>query len=646
MDTGERFRFSPNSPAAGHLDFKTEFLVFAKTVSKWFGHNIIGYDAPNINRCMGEEVIKWQDCEDTLVLSRLFRPTPPFREVPGVYNRQWGHSLGAWGRYLKFPKGDWSDWSKYSEPQGEYCDRDCDLGILIVNALRKEREGFSQQSIDLEHAVAYMLQQQVDNGFYLDKPKAQKLFNDTKGLLEDMNAQLQRLFPPQPKLVQNYKVKINKDGTTNKVSERIVKTYGSAPGHEARLKEDGSYDLYTLETFNPNSGQQVAQRLLELGWKPKYFTEKGAIKTDKGSMEDALLTLLEAHPSKPELKCLVDYGIVDDRHQKASKWLELASMPEWGDGRVHGAVIGVGASTHRMAHYADNMANIASVEVSSDKKPILGLPGGYGWDCRDCWTVPSPDHCLIGADASGIQLRALAHYMGDPEYTRVLLEGDIHEVNRQAAGISTRHKAKTFIYGWLLGAGDEKVGNLVSVSEAEYADLFKWAKARKHWDQTLFAYFMDKVRKSGRPATEKTIATIIKGYKTKEQFLNKTPALKKFRKEIVPASAKLGYVIGLDGRKIWVPNEHLTMGAYLQGFESVVIKLSMKIWHEELNEKKIPFKLCATVHDEWQVESYWEYGETIGKTIVQAIQKAGIILNSNCPLDGTYKVASTWAGTH
>ena len=646
MDTGERFKFSPNSPFSGHTDFRDAFITFAKTVSKFYGHNIIGYDAPNINRCMGEECIKWQDCEDTLVLSRLLRPTAPFREVPGCYNRQWGHSLGAWGRYLNFPKGDFSDWSKYSELMGEYCDRDVDLGILIVNALRLEKKGFSQQSIDLEHAVAHMLWLQVDNGFYLDQTKANKLFNETKELLESMNAKLQTLFPPSPKLVSNYVPKINKDGTRSKVSERIVRTYSTTPGYAAAIKEDGSYDLYQDETFNPNSGQQVAQRLLGLGWKPKYYTEKGSIKTDKGSMEDALLTLLEAHPSKPELKCLVDYGVIDDRCTKAAKWLELANLPEWGDGRVHGSVIGVGASTHRMAHFKDNMANIASVEVGSDKKPILGLPGGYGWDCRDCWTVPSPDHCLIGADASGIQLRALAHYMDDPEYTRVLLEGDIHEVNRQAAGIPTRHQAKTFIYGWLLGAGDEKVGNLVGVSEAEYTDLFKWAKARKHWDQTLLAYFKDKVRKSGRPATEKTIATIIKGYKTKEQFLNRTPALKKFRKEVVPAAAKAGYVVGLDGRKIWVPNEHLTMGAYLQGFESVVIKLSMKIWHEELNEKKIPFKLCATVHDEWQVESYWEYGETIGKAIVSSIQKAGVILNSNCPLDGTYKVASTWAETH
>ena len=649
LDTKEVFKFTPNSPMSGQDDFKDEFKAFAKTVRKWVGHNIIGYDSPNVNRILGEELIPWQACEDTLVMSRLFRPTAPFREVPKVYNRQWGHSLEAWGRYFNFPKGDWSDFSKFSEGQLEYCVRDTTLGIMIYESLLKEKINFSQQSIDLEHCVAFMLHKQTHNGFYLDQEKAKKLRDTTQQLLEDMNGKLQTLFPPEYKYLQTYIPKFNKDGSLSKVSDRIIKKYTETEGYKAELKPDGSYDLFMKEAFNPNSGPQVAKRLLGIGWVPVAYTEKGNIKTDKETMEEALSGLLEANPDKPELRFLADYGIVSNRNEKASKWLELASIPDWGDGRVHGSVIGVGASTHRMAHFADNMANIASVDmekVNGKEVPKLGLKGGFGWESRDCWSVPSDRHCLVGADASGIQLRALAHYMNDPEYIRVLLTGDIHEVNRVAAGIKIRHTAKTFIYAWLLGAGDEKIGLIVGVTEDEYEDLFKYAEKKRVWDQTLKEYQIDKVRSSGRKATRKLIATIIKGYKTKEQFLDRTPALKHFRKKVVPAAAKQGYVVGLDGRKIWVPNEHLTMGAFLQGFEAVVMKLAMKLWHEELDQKKIPFKLVATVHDEFQVETFWEYGEQVGEAIARSIKKAGEILGSNCPLDGGYKIGRTWAETH
>ena len=55
----------------------------------------------------------------------------------------------------------------------------------------------------------------------------------------------------------------------------------------------------------------------------------------------------------------------------------------------------------------------------------------------------------------------LAHYMGDEEFTNVLLRDDIHTRNQQAAGLATRPQAKTFIYAFLYGAGDAKIGTIV-----------------------------------------------------------------------------------------------------------------------------------------------------------------------------------------
>ena len=58
----------------------------------------------------------------------------------------------------------------------------------------------------------------------------------------------------------------------------------------------------------------------------------------------------------------------------------------------------------------------------------------------------------------------LAHYMDDEEFTNVLLREDIHTRNQMAAGLETRPQAKTFIYAFLYGAGDAKIGTIVGGS--------------------------------------------------------------------------------------------------------------------------------------------------------------------------------------
>jgi DNA polymerase I-like protein with 3'-5' exonuclease and polymerase domains len=87
----------------------------------------------------------------------------------------------------------------------------------------------------------------------------------------------------------------------------------------------------------------------------------------------------------------------------------------------------------------------------------------YGHECRSCWTVPEGKK-LVGFDASGLELRMLAHYMNDKEFTNVLLTEDIHTRNQLAAGLETRPQAKTFIYAFLYGAGDAKIGTIVGGS--------------------------------------------------------------------------------------------------------------------------------------------------------------------------------------
>lgn len=90
------------------------------------GHNIIQYDLRAIWKVLGF----WDTCPDlvdTLVTSRFLHQ-----------ERAGGHGLEAWGKRLGFPKGDFKDFSKYSEEMGRYCDQDVALNKLVLKELEKE----------------------------------------------------------------------------------------------------------------------------------------------------------------------------------------------------------------------------------------------------------------------------------------------------------------------------------------------------------------------------------------------------------------------------------------------------------------------------------------------------------------------------
>lgn len=58
------------------------------------------------------------------------------------------------------------------------------------------------------------------------------------------------------------------------------------------------------------------------------------------------------------------------------------------------------------------------------------------------------------------------------------------------------------------------------------------------------------------------------------------------------------------------------------------------------------FEFVLNVHDEFQIETWEEHATFVGATARQAIVDAGIHFKMRCPLDGEYKVGSTWAETH
>lgn len=512
-------------------DFKA--YVSRKAPVKFIFHNGIGFDVPVVERIWNFTFDRSM-VADTLVMSRLADPS-----------RSGGHSLRNWGNILGFAKGDHEDWSQLTPQMIDYCIRDVELTEAVYNRLRVELEGFSQASVDLEHKVQWIIQEQERNGWLLDQRLCHTLCARFKERMYDIESDLQALFPPI-------------------VEERYSEKTGK------RLKDK-------VTVFNVGSRQQVAERLSAKGAVWTELTATGKPVVDEKTLKE--------NSHVPEAAQVLEYLLLQKRYAQVSSWIEHVKD----DGRVHGRVTTNGAITGRMTHQNPNMAQVPSVNSQ------------FGKECRDCWIVPE-GRKLVGVDASGLELRMLAHYMGDEEFTDVLLRDDIHTRNQIATGLATRPQAKTFIYAFLYGAGDAKIGSIVG-------------------------------------------GTARDGYALRTRFLRNTPSLETLRERVGQASRK-GYLTGLDGRKLWVRSEHSALNTLLQAAGAIIMKKALVLLDDYATQHKIDYKFIGNVHDEIQSEVATEQAEKFGWLAVECIKAAGISFELRCPLDGEYKVGSTWSETH
>jgi len=512
---------------------------YIKDASLIVAHNGIAFDFYLLNK-LWKCQIKLKRVRDTLVLSRLLNPS-----------LEGGHSLANLGKLLGVQKSEFTDFDLQTQSLDEmvqYCKQDVEVLHRIYNYLEAElkRQEFSTQSQELEHDIQAIIAIQERNGFKFNEPVAMQLLAELKAKLDAITVEMQSIFPPRIT-----------SGRTHKKTGKPLK------------------DI--IEPFNPGSRQQIAERLIEKGWKPEKFTEKGSVIVDETTLEGL---------DFPEAKAIAEYLMLQKRIAQIESWIEHIQP----DGRVHGKVITNGAVTGRMTHHSPNMAQV----------PNTGAI--YGAECRNLWTVEKGCK-LVGIDASGLELRMLAHYMNDNAYTNEVVSGDIHTANQTAAGLETRNQAKTFIYAFLYGAGAAKIGKIVGGSAKE-------------------------------------------GQKLITNFLRNTPKLERLRDKVAKAYAARGVLLGLDGRKLLVRSEHSALNTLLQGAGAIAMKKALILLQKDLTNRKIPFKLVANVHDEWQVEVPEQYAEEVGQSGVRAIQNAGLEFKMNCPLTGEYKIGDTWKETH
>ena len=359
-------------------------------------HNGLAFDLPAIVRFYGNTCLSPHKVFDTLVASRLV----------AVENQR--HSLQAWGERLGFEKGDYEDWSKFTDEMGEYCKRDVEVTHKVYDTLK---DCPFKDAMELEHRFQFAMSLQQQHGFRLDVEAAVQLSGELRQELNDIEEEMSKKWLPL-------------------VSERWSEKTGK------KLK-DG------IEIFNCGSRKQIGERLIaNYNWKPKQYTPTGVPKIDENILKN--LKFPEAIKLSRYFRLQKMLSQISDGD---AAWLKLER-----DGYVHGSMRTIGAATHRCAHFAPNMAQV-------DKKDLR---------MREVW-LPDPEEVLVGCDADALELVCLAHYLGrydDGEYQHALLNGskedgtDVHSRTQKLLELPTRDQAKTAQYAYLYGASDRKLAQI------------------------------------------------------------------------------------------------------------------------------------------------------------------------------------------
>ena len=557
------------------------------------GQNILSFDAPVLNRLAGTRIASVR-LVDTFLLSMLYSPS-----------LRGGHSLDAWGERLGERKILFKDFSRLTDEMIEYCLQDVRVTCKMYERLtaRMREIGFSEDSVKIEHLSWRNIQKQKKNGFKFDQPRAHALFAQLRGLEEEIKEEIYHAFPPVLLPFKTYSKAYKLDGSPTKSYVDALARY-----ERVELIDGGGYQTYAFEEFNLGSPKQRVEKLLELGWEPypdEYtkITEKGGggnpTPTYKGELVPSLMKFCEEH-NVPEVKLIAEWMAFNGRANMIGNWLDLYNEET---GCIHGNLWL--ANTLRYRHSDPNTANIPAVRLDKNTKEVLrGRQGFFTYESRDLWTTRCPaTHNLVGVDAKGIQLRVLAHHLNNPNYTAQVLGGDPHTYTQTITETGTRAQNKNFIYAYLLGGGNAKLGALLGVSAQ-------------------------------------------KGARIKNKFTNSFPGLKELLQKIQGEVDRTGRLTLCDGAKALVPEARLALAYLLQGDESRIMRQAGIYVDEDVRRKGLDVLKVGDIHDEWQSDVSIGDTEEYLRVCTEAFKRAGETFRYNLPIECDGKVGKTWAETH
>ncbi len=350
--------------------------------------------------------------------------------------------------------------------------------------------------------------------------------------------------------------------------------------------------------FNIDSTRQLAVVLFdEQGLKPVRRTKTGR------STDAATLETLRAQYDNPIPGLVLEYREL--AKLKGTYVDPLPGMIVPATGRIHTSFHQTGAITGRLSSSDPNLQNIpARTEI--------------GRRIRAAFVAGQPDHVLLTADYSQIELRVLAHFCKDPALLEAFNTGqDIH----------------TFVAAQINGV-------TVDAVTREQRGAAKAVNFGIVYGQTPFGLS----KALGIPVSE--ARTFI------DMYFMRYPGIRCFIDETIAEAGRRGYVETLLGRRRYVPEltsrnsqqralgERIAVNTVIQGSAADLIKRAMIDIHQALSGGGHRSRLLIQVHDELVFETPRDDAESEAEMIRAKMTGA---LPLDVPVTVDLNWGSNWA---
>lgn len=570
----------------------SEGIELLRSADALIGHNIINYDSAVIRKLTTINLYEEVKHIDTLVMSRVFN-----------YGRTGGHSLKNWGKLLGNDKISYDDWTQYSKSMLEYCIQDVQVNISIYNSLMVEFKAIHAvnpmivKGLQVEHGIAQINTEIRADGWNFDMEKA----IETHKLMQAEMTKIEKVIEPKLGTRKVYKdsekavktPKYKKDGTYSATTCKLLAEYLGHPVNpeDTHLMAPGTtFRRSSIEPISIGQTPLVKDWLLTQGWKPDEYTRK---KVNGKWVNQGPKFTSSSLKAFGELGVMIDsYYTLRNRIAVLEGWIK--NVEKHGTGRIHGDMFTIGTPSFRCRH--SGLVNIPSTNAA------------WGKEMRELLKADDGDK-LVGADSSGNQLRGLVHYVNNDEYREVVVNGDQHQRNADALGC-TRPQAKSFLYCYLFGGGDAKLGQCIT----DKLDGKRGKKAKEDFAKSItgLAEIKDKVESEWR------------------------------RKEHMQG---VGWIHGLDGRPLFIPSEHQCLNYLLQCAEGITCKAATVWFYNKIKEEGLRAKIRIMMHDEMQISCHPDDTARVAELSALSFKEAPKDFGIDC-MDGDAIVGTDYSNTH
>lgn len=593
--TGEKKQYSDHDPNLPSLEAGLKALSEAAIL---VGHNIIGYDLAVLKYLLDWEPNPTTIIYDTWIMSQTLR-----------WKRSHLHSLEGWGQFFGFPKLKFDNWDRYSPQMLTYGIRDVELNVKVYHHLIGEIKStlkinpLFKKGLWVELEFAKIESDIRRLGWRFDEPRARALLEEMEikmlAIEEEVNPQIGLVCVAVDKRDEHKEVVFKKNGEYALSTARFFDVTPKSGLSEDRLI-DGPYCRIAFEQGKLSSDKVLKAWLYSIGWVPDDWNVKKVgrefVRTSPMLTESSLEKL------GPIGMRVSEHGSISNRAGILRGWLKEIEY----DGRLHGRMWTIGTPTFRCRH--EVIANLPKVGTL------------YGAEMRGL-LLPRQGWVIVGADSAGNQMRGLCHDIGDEDFTREVIEGDVHRRNADVLipymkpdlePRQERDTAKPFLYAFLFGAGPDKISLIL----------------RGVRDRKLGQEAIDKFSNSVPGLAELKARLNAQFEKSKERFGEENT-----------------HIRGLDGRLVFVKSKHQTLNYRLQTTEGITCKAAAVYFRDEANKRGIPFNFLLHYHDEFAVECPPEYAEEVKALVIEAFTEAPKWFGVMC-MNGDAHIGENYAEVH